>query len=1772
MEKQIDQEEEIILDKQELLLQQQQNQARKNQKNNQIEIIDMKQNIEASLNKFNFYEEINWPNVRIIEEHKYYNIEEGHVNNQPQKKLSIIRIKFNDHPYRQQLFNEVHSNFNLIMENYQKFKILPIIFQVKQIEEKEIVIITQQFLNQYDFKLKFTSKDYINWLYEATLDLLQLINHGITFYVGSLQQFSIVQTRMKYFLINPVIFVPKDLQMGLNYKVDSEEINNQEQQAKLNKQTKANISNSMNGNEEIYSETIQNIITQSLFFSLSLVLQRNLFANEIINKKNKNIEKLMLKLIEESISIERSKYVNQVMDDFQKNQRWHLLELRRKKKGRRKSLSKSKNSKTKQNIYNEFSDQWEELKQNEEKRVKESFKSEYQSLYDQIISINELNYDLIQINKQLKQQFQIEKNIKKKQMISLSDERNVKKLVQLLNQNQNKSDIRDQNSQNDDNKHNKDEEELEIEEEKKLTNKKNLQKKTSNGKVKKQISKLNKKGIKKQEKQENEENKRIKLNDVKRKIKIPRKTGRLFKGSGIILNNEPDNQDEKVEIQDNNSVEEKHQINSIKFSFSIYSDSQQVNLLYKALKPYKNNLTSLTLLFTSIKLNSKILIKSIIPIFSFPNLCNLRINLNGCFQSNPIFWEEGDLDDETAQQDDISKDSLKKQKMNQMHDESKQNQQKTKNEKIQEIIQKLIERGSNPQLEFFEIHLERNYAREEDIDILFGFLKSAFKNLAELEIGWQDSYLNEKQVTQICNHLLHFKDQLTQVGLTLWKNSRIGDEQVQEICDCLAQFTNIASVTIGLLDCKVTNQIGVILKNLLDKLPFLVMLEIGLDDNNLNSALGIIGQGLKYQKQLRYLGISFQDSYINDESLNIFCDGLSHMYNLQDFHFFVGKNQLTYDSITNFFDLLSPYSKQLLTLDLGFQKSNLSSAQFTESFCQFLKNQFNLVKIELSFDNTKLKGDSIAKILDSINREQEFEVIRLNLQRCSLSSEGFLAMTRLLEEIQHPQALTHLRIYAPKNLMTLNEEEQKALGSSIGKFINLIELDLDFSGCHFFNDFFLELCESLSKLNVLESYTLILHNCFLSQLRMKCIIAGLQNKPKLTELCLEFEDSDIPTVDQYYDPNELITSFDIHMPELKQLSLNFLRCSWSFKLAIIILHQIGSQKRQLKPLPNFNSLNVYICNQQLEELMLYNFSQIVNKFYSNAAELTLTFDDCDLDFEKCSSLFLLNLQQLRNIDISLSENIDINMKSLSQFIANNQNIQYLGLKLRHLQQPVLDFGLLGNAIKRLTLKSFNLYFEQSQIQQPRQLEFFYNGLAVQNQIEYLTIHLHNIDHSTAQIKYFAKQLQQMNELVQLNLHLPNSMLRKDEISFISISLENKKYLKELILEFYKNEIIYKNGIYFARSIASLLNLQKLDFSLMKCEILPATAEKLCLSLGELKQLRQLHLYLGENQINQFTLIFLTYSLYNLKNIVNFKINLQDTSIGDEGIASLAQGLLNLDKITCLDLNLENTEIESESLVVFGRFFREKCQNLQSLELNLRNNSTITEIGFRSLMEGIGQVKSLTHIIIMFNHCLLNQLTSSHLPLFLENKKCLKYLSIYFDENTLQNATAKSLGVALKQNCLKLKRFTLCAQLNQMGNEGIINLFEGIFQVPELQKVTLDIRQNEISQKNTLVKMGAAMSKSKKLKELELFVFENQEFNDRQIAKGLYSIAQSEIDLFDQLLSFEVRNLYWRENIKDVFNPIITRLICCMQIMAFQNYLSQTLHYNSKFTIWDLYLP
>lgn len=82
--------------------------------------------------------------------------------------------------------------------------------------------------------------------------------------------------------------------------------------------------------------------------------------------------------------------------------------------------------------------------------------------------------------------------------------------------------------------------------------------------------------------------------------------------------------------------------------------------------------------------------------------------------------------------------------------------------------------------------------------------------------------------------------------------------------------------------------------------------------------------------------------------------------------------------------------------------------------------------------------------------------------------------------------------------------------------------------------------------------------------------------------------------------------------------------------------------------------------------MLYHFSSTVNNLYCNAAELTLTFDDCDLDAEKCATLFNFNLTQLRNIDLSLSENIELNMKSISVFIANQSQLQYLGLKFKNI--------------------------------------------------------------------------------------------------------------------------------------------------------------------------------------------------------------------------------------------------------------------------------------------------------------------------------------------------------------------------------------------------------------------------------------------------------------------------------------------------------------------------
>lgn len=74
-------------------------------------------------------------------------------------------------------------------------------------------------------------------------------------------------------------------------------------------------------------------------------------------------------------------------------------------------------------------------------------------------------------------------------------------------------------------------------------------------------------------------------------------------------------------------------------------------------------------------------------------------------------------------------------------------------------------------------------------------------------------------------------------------------------------------------------------------------------------------------------------------------------------------------------------------------------------------------------DDTKSKGASISQIIKALNWNLKFELIHLNLENCRLNTIGFQSITELFKNLQHPQLLTHLRLYLHRNFIGSNETE-----------------------------------------------------------------------------------------------------------------------------------------------------------------------------------------------------------------------------------------------------------------------------------------------------------------------------------------------------------------------------------------------------------------------------------------------------------------------------------------------------------------------------------------------------------------------------------------------------------------------------------------------------------------------------------------------------------------------------------------------------------------------------
>lgn len=299
---------------------------------------------------------------------------------------------------------------------------------------------------------------------------------------------------------------------------------------------------------------------------------------------------------------------------------------------------------------------------------------------------------------------------------------------------------------------------------------------------------------------------------------------------------------------------------------------------------HAKNLIRLQLSFSHISLTSKFFADLILPLFNLPVLKEIELDLSKCFDTNPIC---GDTPTSPTSSETLSK--AKPSSAAQSKSKQKARKKAEKQSEVVRIVEKYTAVTMNPSIEVININLEKNTARDIDIEAFLLFIDRAFPSLIDFEISWAQSNLTDAQVKLIARVLseMKLKSQLRRLGVILWKNYKVNDENFEEIAQAIQQFTSLVSLKLGLIECSLTSAVGSVVHNLLDSLGFLESLEIGFDDCTLNEeGIAAISLGLHKQRLLKFLGLSFEDARVIDGDLTPLANSLEGFTDLREFHLF----------------------------------------------------------------------------------------------------------------------------------------------------------------------------------------------------------------------------------------------------------------------------------------------------------------------------------------------------------------------------------------------------------------------------------------------------------------------------------------------------------------------------------------------------------------------------------------------------------------------------------------------------------------------------------------------------------------------------------------------------------------------------------------------------------------------------------------------------------------------------------------------------------------------
>ncbi|EAR87230.2 kinase domain protein (macronuclear) [Tetrahymena thermophila SB210] len=492
----------------------------------------------------------------------------------------------------------------------------------------------------------------------------------------------------------------------------------------------------------------------------------------------------------------------------------------------------------------------------------------------------------------------------------------------------------------------------------------------------------------------------------------------------------------------------------------------------------------------------------------------------------------------------------------------------------------------------------------------------------------------------------------------------------------------------------------------------------------------------------------------------------------------------------------------------------------------------------------------------------------------------------------------------------------------------------------------------------------------------------------------------------------------------------------------------------------------------------------------------------DSDDLELNSIYLQNIktepEQIQSKN-QLIQKQDYQFQNIVQSDQNNENLLKKNQKdLDNDNLAYLDI----NKQQQQTLNSF--LFEslpQTQLNQKNQendKQILQNNLIEEQPTSLLEIQ--NI---------LSKKIQETNQSLSLEVQEQNeNKLLQDSSKQIVFQLDQKpNTIEEQMDKIENNKEIKIDKI---TDIYKSENYEIVDFDFRKNRIYGQGAQFLGMALQRCQKMTYLHLnfyaeikdeqqfYYNQqiDKIGDQEIIEITKALQKCTNLTSLKINLCNNNIGSKGAQILGEYLKESQNFLFLSLNLSYNYIKEGALYIAQAFT--KCQNLVTLELNLRN-TCIQQREFDKICNDIAKLTNINFLDLdISQNFKQNAMNLDELSLIFKNKNLIT-LSLLFDQNLIiQNDQQKFMkGV---ENCTNLVSFSLSFQsifegqyLNIQVQNYVSTLIQslclGIQKMVSLSSLSLDLSCNalQIDQINTI---SETLKKCQNITSLSLILRQN----------------------------------------------------------------------------------